>query len=124
MHGKKGTVYVDSTAVGKVVDFDYEDSADLVDDSGMGEDESYEAGQLKGRGNITVRMRPSDAGQQALVPGAKVTLSLYPEGNEPTNNEWTGEVSISSRGFSISKGSNVDRKYAFQGVLTEGTVSD
>ena len=125
-HGNEGDVQIGANSVGEVQGWSYDESMDLPAKSSIGDtEETYIASNLtKGGGSIDVLWDETDTtGQGAMTVGATVTLNLYPEGAVSGDTYWTGSAVIASRGLAVTKDGITTRNFAYQGVLTEGTVT-
>ncbi len=127
--GKDGVVKVGTNAVGKVVDFDFEQTIDVIESTVMGDTASSHvagSGISKTMVNMTCRYDVTDTtGQGALTIGASVTLSLYPAGTASTAKYWTGTATITKRGHTQKMdGETVNIAFSAQvsGAFTLSTV--
>ena len=125
-HGNEGKVKVGANSVAEVQDWSYdEEPTDVQPKLSMGDtEETYIAsGAKRGSGNVTCLWDETDTtGQGAMTPGATVALGLYPEGDVSGDTELTGNVVIGQVSKKGAKDGLVEATFAFQGVLTEGTV--
>lgn len=85
--GNDGVVLVGAAAVANVRSFDFTESAPNIDASAMGDTWVQRlAGKLSASGTITCYRDETDTlGQDALLPGAAVTLVLIPRGETAGN---------------------------------------
>lgn len=121
LHGKVGTVFNNTNAVGEVTAFEYSETADTAEDSVMGDTvKSYKAGLRDGSGSVTCRFDPDDTQQNAMDPGTTITLKLRPEGTGTGLDEWSGSVIVTGKSVSVSFDGIEELKLDFQGVLTQG----
>ena len=124
-HGNDGLVYSESTQIGNVQSWSYDESVDVVDGSGMGDtSKSYYTGINDGSGSVTLNWDPGDTGQDDIVIGASLTLNLYPEGEVATDTYYGGTAVIESinRG-GVKEGGMVTMTFGFRGKLAEQVVS-
>ena len=104
--GYGGAVYVGTNAVAEVKDFTLDITANTQDVTTMGAS-GDDAGWTKVQAtlkswtaSLNVIWDDGDAGQQALVEAATVTIKLYPRG---TGNElWEGSAIVTSVSKSVS----------------------
>jgi hypothetical protein len=77
-------------------------------------------------GSMTCHGDETDTnGQQAMTPGASVTLNLYPEGSTSGDTYYTGTASITERSQTVkTDGETIRASFTFMGngVLTRATV--
>lgn len=121
-HGKDGAVDVDGTAVGRITQFQVDQSADVADDTVMGDEwKTNLVGQKSWSGSLTCKLdKAIDAGQLLLVVGATVLLNLKPDGVKIM----AGTAIITGRGTPINKDSGVELSINFtgSGALTDGML--
>jgi|LGOV01.1.fsa_nt_gb hypothetical protein len=122
-HGNSGTVYEGTDAVGEVKSFSYDETCDTAEDTSMGDtDKSYVAGHKDGSGSVVCHYDHDDTAQGAFNTGDTVTLKLHAEGEGVGNDEWTGDVIVTSLSFSASLDAIIEATFGFQGALTQGTI--
>jgi len=117
-HGKHGVVMEGSSAIAEVTKFSVKTSAKIADNTAMGSDwDTHIAGQTVNSwsGSMDCNASQADTGQAALVPGASLTLKLYPEGNTTGKNYLTGLATITDDGINADKASTVSRSFSFTG---------
>jgi len=104
--GKDGAVYVGANAVAEVRDWSLEISAEIVNDTVMGDSWMTNKSTMKSwTSSFNAYWDASDTtGQEALVEGAEITLNLYPTGNTSANYYWSGSAIVNS----ISKTGSFD----------------
>jgi len=120
-HGNNGIVKIGGTAVGDVVDWDYQEGAAEVDTSGLNDTwDTGGPGSANWSGNITVRFNPDDATQQSLRARAVVNLELFTEGDASGKEYHSGTAFITSVGIGVQRNTVVDKKITFKG---DGLVS-
>lgn len=126
--GKEGewSVGGSPSVVGKTVSYSYEDTAEELGYAVLGADfTSAEAGQRTLTGSAELVYDPADAGQALLVPGTKIAMNLYPQGNT------SGKPKVAFSALIISAGKEVEAqglvkqsvKFRSDGDVTESTVS-
>ena len=126
-HGKNGVIKIGTNTVAEVTQFTYTRTADVAEDSAMGDtDKSYLGGLIDGSGSITCWYDPSDTnGQDALVPGSAVTLLLYPEDGAGTGEtEWSVPAVITEWTLNVERDGVNTLGFSFQsnGAPTEGVA--
>lgn len=124
-HGNEGTVKVGTDEVAEVQDWSYEETADLVEASKMGDtNKTYKVGLIDGGGSISCLWDETDStGQGALLVGATVTLNLYPEGAATGDTYLTGSVIVESVNKEGAKDDIVKQNFTYKGVLAETVVT-
>jgi hypothetical protein len=125
-HGNEGTVKIGSASVAEVQDWSYNDEdIDVQEVSSMGDTAVVPkaSGIKRGGGTVNCLWDETDTnGQEAMTPGAEVTLNLYPEGAATGDAYYSGTVVISRNNYSGGKTGMVMRGFDFVGPLTKGTV--
>lgn len=125
-HGNDGVVKVGSDVLLEVQNWSYdEEDIAVVGKSSMGDtaEVPYPSGCKRGSGSIECLWDDGDTtGQDVLLPGASVTLALYPEGAVSTDIEYTGTAVVVSKGLKSDKTTLNAVSFTFQGVLTKGAV--
>ena len=124
IHGNTGVVYVGSDAFAEVKSFSYDETGDTAEDTAMGDTaKSYVAGHKDGSGSIVCHHDPDDTAQAAMNTLEAVALKLHTEGDTATNDEWTGNVIVTSLSINETLDAIVEITFGFQGALTQGTIS-
>lgn len=123
-HGNDGVVKVGANAVGEVESFNLDISADTVETSVMGSmAKTYKPSKTSWSGSVDVLYDPDDTtGQQAMVIGTAISLSLSPQGGETTGEVvFDGSAIITGAGVATTHDDVVKRNFTFQGTgaLTE-----
>jgi len=125
MHGRRGSISIDGQALGRVTAFSYDESADSVESTAMGDtSKSYEGGLVDGSGTIDCRFDQADAGQDdfltALRAGTSVVLNLVSDSSDlvGTNVGFSGSAVINSFNYTQSFDDTINCSFGFQGVLT------
>jgi hypothetical protein len=123
--GYSGSVEVDANTVNEVESFDFtisvnEMAADVIGTNWT----DVEGGKLSASGSVSVLTDPSDTGQTAMVVGATVAMTLYPEGNSAGLEQISGNFLVTERTGSVSAGDLVKSTYQVknQGTVTLGSV--
>lgn len=127
--GNEGLVRIGSNTVAEVVEFEFTEKVDPVEDTAMGD--AYKthianSGIKEWSGSMTCHWDETDTnGQNLLVPGASVALNLYPEGNQTGDVYWTGQATITERSQTTKMdGDTIKASFSFlgNGALTRSTV--
>lgn len=125
MHGRRGLVSLSGTAIGRVTAFSYDESADSVEATAMGDTaKSYEGGLVDGSGTVDFRFSQTDSGQDlmltALRAGTAVTLDLVSDSADTsgTNVGFSGSVVVNSFNYTQSFDDTINGSFGYQGVLT------
>lgn len=126
--GSEGSVNVGANAVAEVTSFKVTEQTNLVPDGALGDTwETHKAGTKSWQGELTCNYDPSDTnGQVALANGASVTLNLYPEGDDTSDNFMTGTATIESIETNVGGNDEItSATFTFKGngALTHDTVS-
>lgn len=123
-HGNDGVVKVGANAVGEVESFTLDISADTVEVSTMGSmAKKFKPSKTSWSGSVDVLYDPDDTtGQQAMVIGTAIALSLSPQGGETTGEVvFDGSAIITGASVTTPHDDVVKRSFTFQGTdaLTE-----
>lgn len=124
-HGRRGVVTIGASALGSVSAFTYEESADSVEATAMGDTtKQYEAGLVEGSGTVDCRFDPSDTEQEGLFDdlraGTTVVLKLEFNSANATTGEigsLDGSVILTSYSLNQSFDDTVNVSFAFRGAL-------
>jgi len=125
-HGKEGVVKAGSTVVGGVTGFTIDTTADVVEDTSLGNAaKTYMAGRTAFSGSIDMHYDEGDTAQETLDVGATIAFTLLPEGNTSGDQSFAGSGIITSMSVGVTLDGVSTRSVAFQGTgaLTIGTVS-
>jgi len=124
--GSEGTVKVGSNAVAEIRSYSIEESADVLEDTSMGDAaRTYKASLTSFSGSIDVYWDETDtSGQGALSIGSEVTLNFYPEGDTAGDTYYSGTAIVTGVSRSGSFDGMVEASISVQGTgaLTETTV--
>jgi len=124
--GREGAIYVGVNQVAELMDWSFEDSIDLIDDSELADiARTYLTGKSNATGSFNCHWDETDTtGQQALTLGASVTLNLYMEGNTTGDAYFTGTAIITGRSYSGSDSDTIKASYNWtsNGGMTQSTV--
>lgn len=96
--GNEGQVKVGSNVVAELRSFALTYSAELVEDTVIGDAaKTFQAIQKSWEASLEVFWDETDTqGQMALTPGASVTLNMYPEGSSSGDTYYTGSAIVES----------------------------
>jgi hypothetical protein len=124
-HGKEGVVTAGGTAIGEVTGFTLETTADVVEDTALTDAaKTFVAGRTSFSGTIDMHYDETDAQQETLTAGSSISFVVLPEGNDASDQSFSGSGIVT--GMSVSNGmdSIVSRSVTFQGTgaLTKSTV--
>ena len=125
-HGKEGAIKSGSTLMGAVTGFTIDTTADVVEDSSLGNSaKTYMAGRTAFSGSIEMHYDEGDTAQETLDVGSSITFTLLPEGNDSGDQSFAGSGIVSSMSVGVTLDGISTRSVAFQGTgaLTIGTVS-
>lgn len=124
--GKDGAVYVGSNAVLEVEDWSIDVTANVVNDTAMGDDwETNKATTKSWTASISVMWDSGDTnGQEALDEAGEVTFKVYPTGNTSGNTEYSGTAIVTGISRNGSKGDLVKASISLTGTgaLSQATV--
>lgn len=124
--GSEGTVKVSSNAVAEIRSYTITETADVLEDTTMGDSSRTYLSSLKTfTGSIDCFWDETDTnGQLALDPGSSVTINIYPEGSTSGDTYYTGTVLITEKTVTASFDGMVEASFSFQGTgaLSETTV--
>jgi predicted secreted protein len=124
--GSEGTVKVGSNAVAEIRSYSIEESADILEDTSMGNSaRSYKPSLTSFSGSVDVFWDETDtSGQGALSIGSEVTLNVYPEGDTAGDTYYSGSAIVTGVSRTASFDGLVEASISVQGngALTESTV--
>lgn len=124
--GSEGVVKVGANTIAEVRGWEFEHSAELIEDTTLADaDKTFQAGNKGGSGTITCWWDETDAtGQETLDAGAEVTLTLYPEGATTGDVTFTVSAIITSVRRSAAINGIVEAIYSWtaNGAITQGTA--
>lgn len=99
--GNEGQVKVGSNTVAEILEFEFSEEVEPVDDTAMGDTGRTHipgSGIPGWSGSATAHWDETDTnGQEALSIGASVTLNLYPEGSTSGDQYRTGLATVTNR---------------------------
>lgn len=124
--GKDGAVQVGGTDIAEVESFDLTDTANEMEADILGQDwTDAEGGKRTMTGTINLIYDPGGAQQSALIPGATVSLTLFPVGNTTGLEEISGDFLVTERGRNTVANDLVKSTVTVRnkGTVTFGTVA-
>ena len=128
--GSEGTVKItpsggSATAVGEVRSYTIESSAEVIEDTTMGNaDRTYKAGLKTFTGSLEVFFDEADTAQAALDAAVEIVFAVFPEGDTSGDTYYTGSAIVTGRTITASFDGMVEMEMTVQGrgALTETTV--
>lgn len=124
--GNNGVVTVDAAVVAEVVDFSWDESCAIVDDSVLGDAaDTHLAGSTNASGTINCFWDATDTtGQEVMTVGASLALIWLPEGNTTGDISYSATATIESVGAAVTRNGITTRSYTVNvnGAITKGTV--
>lgn len=125
--GSEGTVKVGANTVAEIRSYSISTSADLAEDTTMGDAWRTHKTTLKSwSGSLDCFWDETDTtGQGAMTEGTEVTLSVYPEGASTGDKYYTGTAIITGLTINASFDGLVEASFTFQGTgaLSYSTAS-
>ncbi len=127
--GTEGTVKLSTNVVAEIIEFEFTQSVEPVDDTAMGdtwETHIAASGHKKWEGSLTCHWDETDSsGQVTLLPGVSVTLNMYPEGATTGDYYYTGTATVVEHTVTTKKdGETIRAQFKFKGngALTPSTA--
>ena len=124
--GSEGVVKVGTNTVAEVRSYSIEESADVLEDTSMGDSaKTYLASLTSFSGSLDVFWDETDtSGQGALTVGSSVTLNVYPEGADSGDTYYSGTALVTGVSRTGSFDGMVEASISVQGsgALTQSTV--
>jgi len=124
--GNNGVVTVAGNVVAELVDFSWDESCAIVDNSALGDAaDTHLAGSTNASGSINCFWDATDTtGQEAMTVGASLALIFLPEGNTSGDISYSATVTIEPVGVSNTRNAITTRAYTVNvnGAITKGTV--
>ena len=123
--GSTGLVKVSSNTVAEVTGFSFDESAATIETTALANSaQSFVSDLLSWSGSVDCFWDPSDTAQQAMTAGASVTLYLYPQGADSSDNYASGTALIGTISRANGIGAMVTANFSFTGTgaLTWATV--
>jgi hypothetical protein len=126
--GVDGLIKIGSNAVAELRGYSYTETATTTDDTSQTDTWTTHLPGLKSwSGQAEAAWDETDTtGQGALLVGASVSLTFYPEGATTGDVTAAGTATVTSVGVSVPNGSGlVTRSFSFtgNGALTHGTAA-
>lgn len=117
----KAITYSDGTesgvAVAEVKDFSLEVSANLVDDTVLGDAwSSQKVTTQSWSATVNCIWDYSDPAQLDMEQAQKVTVELYPTGETSAHRYWKGPANVESMSFSVSPEGLVEATFSLRGT--------
>lgn len=115
--GKEGIVKVGGAVVAERVTWTIDQTAATEEDSAQGDDwQTFKGGLKTWTGSLECRWDDTDlTGQEALIIGAEVALTLYPEGDATGAYEYSGNAIVTGVSNAVPRDDIVARSFTFQG---------
>ena len=124
--GNNGVVTVAAAVVAELVDFNWDESCAIVDNSTLGDDaDTHLAGSTNASGAINCFWDATDAtGQEVMTVGASLAIVFLPEGNTTGDISYSATATIESVGVANTRNAITTRAYTvnINGAITKGTV--
>lgn len=124
--GSEGVVKVGSNTVAEVRDWSLEETADVIEDTSMGDAaRTKQAGLTSASGSVNCYWDETDTtGQGAMTVGSSVTMNLYPEGATTGDTYAACTAIITSASKTASFDGMVESSFSFEvtGAVTWSTV--
>jgi hypothetical protein len=115
--GSEGTLKVGANTIGEIRSFSISESADTLEDTSMGDvARTYKSSLTTFTGSVDVFWDELDAGQVAMVVGASVTFSAYPEGATAGDKYYTGTAIVTGLTINSSFDGMVEASITLQGT--------
>lgn len=125
--GKHGVVKLGANAVAEIKSWSIEQTADTEEDTAQGDDWRTFLGGLKSwTASVEAHWDDTDTdGQEALLVGADLALTFYPEGDTTGDYEYAGNAIVIAVNAEVPFDNIVSRSFTVQGngVLTIGTAT-
>lgn len=118
--GSEGTVHVGGNAIAEIRDWSVEESAEVLDDTTMGDTWiTNKSSLLSWTASINCFWDETDAtGQQTMTNGALVALVMYPEGTGVGATRFTGSAIVTSISRTGSYNGMVEASLSVTGTST------
>ena len=115
--GSEGTLKVGANTIGEIRSFSISESADTLEDTSMDDvARTYKSSLTTFTGSVDVFWDELDAGQVAMVVGASVTFSAYPEGATAGDKYYTGTAIVTGLTVNSSFDGMVEASITLQGT--------
>ena len=115
--GNSGSVLIGANAVAEVLDFSLTEGVAIIDNTVIADgSDTHAVGTVNWSGSINCYWDETNTtGQEAMVIGASVDLSLLPEGAGATNIDFNGAATITSIERAVANNSIITASFSFQG---------
>ena len=124
--GNSGDVTVAGNQVAELVDFSWDENAEVIDSSAIADAaDVHIVGTTNWSGSLTCHQDEADTtGQEAMTVGASLAIVWYPRGNTTGNKMYTGTATIATVGQSVARNSTLARTFSVtgNGALVISTV--
>lgn len=127
--GKNGVLRIGANAIAEIVDFEIEESVDLVEDTALADkSKTYKSADdlVRGwTGKLTAHWDDTDTnGQEAAVIAALIAIEAYPEGTAVGASKLSGSAVVDNVAIGVAPNAIVSRTITFTGTgdLTIGTA--
>lgn len=116
-HGKGGIVKLGANTVGEVKSFEITETAEVADDSAMGDAaRTHQVGLADWSASMSTHWDPGDTtGQEALTVGASVTFNTFPQGDTTGDRTGTGTATVVSVGVPVALDDIIARDIELKG---------
>ena len=123
--GTAGVVKFGSNAVGEIVNFNVDETCDVIESTSITDTiKSFHVGRKSATATIECHWDADDVGQEALDVGAKAELILYPEGTTSGDNFYRGQAIVTGASVGVTLDGVVSRTFnvQFEEGLTHSEV--
>jgi len=124
--GSDGVVKAGSNAIGEIKNFTVEESADVLEDTSMGDTaKTYKSSLTSFTASVEGLFDDTDTAQTAMTIGSELTFTFLPEGDSSGDYSLSGSGIVTGIGRSQAHDGLVEIRFSVQGsgALTIGTVS-
>ena len=124
--GSDGVVKAGSNAIGEIKNFTVEESADVLEDTSMGDTaKTYKSSLTSFTASVEGLFDDTDTAQTAMTIGSELTFTFLPEGDSSGDYSLSGSGIITGISRSQAHDGLVEISFSVQGsgALTIGTVS-
>ena len=124
--GSDGVVKAGSNAIGEIKNFTVEESADVLEDTSMGDTaKTYKSSLTSFTASVEGLFDDTDTAQTAMTIGSELTFTFLPEGDTTGDYSLSGSGIITGISRSQAHDGLVEISFSVQGsgALTIGTVS-
>lgn len=125
--GSSGLLKIGGSNVGELLTWNLERRANVVETTAIGDtDRSLDGGTGSASGSASAHYDPDDAIQNQFVPGSKVTLVCYPEGDTTGDETLTFSAVITRRNIANAGNDEtvkIEFDFEVDGAITAGTAA-